>query len=245
MPHTTETDICKERSQVVENLSTEPSLTTQANTDTLPDLVVNSGTVDTTLSLSLPELNRLPPIGEIPPDHIFDGATTTTEEDFDAVDTLLSLSTARTNTSEDIEDNSTLMPVGGESRFVDVNPVRVELDQVTVDAAIAQIVEKEQNVTLNSPDRDNSSVPTKVSPDKGVAPSEITGEQYESNKQDPADTYNADTEVDDSANEQPKKGYVKLTTHGIKKKIIFRKQIIPLYRLRQIKTECTTFKCPP
>ena len=35
------------------------------------------------------------------------------------------------------------MPVGGESQFVDVNPVRVQLDKVTVDGAIAQILEQE------------------------------------------------------------------------------------------------------
>ena len=224
VPDTTESETCNERSQVVDNPSTEPSSIAQANTDTLPDLVVNSGIVDTTISLSLPELNRLPPIGEISPDHIFDGATTTTEEDFGAVDALLSLSTVRTNTSEDLEDNSTLMPIGGESCFVDVNPVRVELDQVTVDGAIAQIVEKEQNLPSNALEKDDSSFPINVSPDNGVAPSEInqpsdiTGEHDGSNKQDPTDTYNADTEVDDSENEQPKKGYVKLTTHGIKKK---------------------------
>ena len=216
MPDTLGTDTCKESSQLAEKLNTEPSLTRQDNTDTLPDLVVNSDIVDSALSLTLPELNRLPPIGEIPPDHIFNGATT--EEEFDAVDALLSLSTIRTNTSEDIDDNSTLMPVGGESHFVDVHLVRVELDQVTVNSAIAQIVDKEQNTPLIFLDKNDASAPIKVSSDIEDASLEMTVEQDDSNEQDLADIYNADTEVDDSENEQPKKGYVKLTTHGIKKK---------------------------
>ena len=37
-------------------------------------------------------------------------------------------------------------------------------------------------------------------------------------KQPDLDIYNADTEVDESESEQPKKGYEKMTTHGIKKK---------------------------
>ena len=222
VPQPMETDTYNESTQPAENPSTEPSLesslTNQANNDTLPDLVVNTGTVDTTLSLSIPELNRIPPIGEVPPDHIFDGATTTTEDEFDAVDALLSLSNARTITSDDIEDNSTLMPVGGESRFVDVNPVRVELDQVTVDGHIAQIVENEQHIPLISLDNDDIRTPTNVSPDKEVVSVEPTVEQDDAITQDLADKYNADTELEDSEREQTKKGYVKLTMHGIKKK---------------------------
>ena len=163
----------------------------------------------------------------------------------------ISLSNARTNTSDDIEDNSTLMPVGGNSRFIDVNPVRVELDQVTVDNAIAQIVESEQNLATDNPDNTEGDTLTKGSPDQVAASSEITNEQEDTEnlptntpdnaeddiqtkgsldqaaapnknineQEDPnKDTYNTDTEVDESENEQPKKGYVKLMTHGIKKK---------------------------
>ena len=217
MPETLGTDTNKESSQIVEEPTIEPPSMNQQNTDTLPDLVVNSGTIDPTLTLNLSDFNSLPPVGETPPEHIFDGATTT-EEEFDAVDALLSLSTARTNTSEDIEDNLTLMPIGSESHFVDVNPVRVELDQVAVDGEIAKIVNMEQNNHSLSLDENNVSATVKVSVDNEDASRKTVGEQEDPDEQDPADTYNADTEVDDSETEEPKKGYVKLTTHGIKKK---------------------------
>ena len=87
-------------------------------------------------------LDSVPPVGEKPPDHIFDGATT--EEEFDAVDALLSLSTPRDITTDNVlDENSSLMPVGGPTPYEDVNPVPIHLDQVTVDGAIAEIVEQE------------------------------------------------------------------------------------------------------
>ena len=82
------------------------------------------------------------PVGEKTPDHIFDGATT--EEEFDAVDALLSLSTPRDITTDNVlDENSSLMLVGGPTPYEDVNPVPIHLDQVTVDGAIAEIVEQE------------------------------------------------------------------------------------------------------
>ena len=100
-------------------------------------------------------LNIVPPVGEKPPDHIFDGATT--EEEFDAVDALLSLSTPRDITMDNVlDENSSLMLVGGPTVYEDVNPIPVHLDQVTVDGAIAEIVEQEdilentQLLTLNN-----------------------------------------------------------------------------------------------
>ena len=202
----------------------------QNSADTLPDLVVNSGTTDTNTAPNLYDLITIPPVGDVPPDHIFDGATT--EEDFDAVDALLSLGTVWTNISDDIDDNSTLMPIGGESQFVDVNPVRVQLDQVTVDGAIAQIVEQEQseqNTLENQNKLNETDLPTKDSVDTkspgSVVPNEVTKEQNTVSgiqdalkKPDSNDIYNADTEIDESKSEQPKKGYIKMTTHGIKKK---------------------------
>ena len=188
--------------------------------DTLPDLVLNSSTVNTEFS-NLPGLSNLPPVGETPPDHIFDGGTTTTEDEFDAVDALLSLSTARTNTSDDNEDNSTLMPIGGESQFVDVNPVRVELDQVTVDGAIAQIVEMEEHLREANPDNENnenSTAPSDVTKDNDDALNKNSDLKEDSVKPDLENPYNADTEVDETDPERSTKGYVKITTHGIKKK---------------------------
>ena len=68
-----------------------------ATDDKLPDLVRTN--IDNKDEYSV-VLGSVPPVGEKPPDHIFDGATT--EEEFDAVDALLSLSTARDITADNV-----------------------------------------------------------------------------------------------------------------------------------------------
>ena len=220
-----EVDTTSDVTQVDPSANTHPNVDTSNNnvdTDTLPDLVVNSlGNVGN-LTSSLNDRNVIPPIGERPPEHLFDGATT--EEDFDAVDALLSLGTARTNSYEDDDENSSLMPVGSSSRFVDVNPVQIQLDQTAVDGAIAQIVEDEQNSMVEIPTTKNAT--DKV--EKGASGDEQTkdvnvpqNQGGVKNKTDPGNNdnnYDDETELEDSNNEQPKKGYVKLTTHGLKKK---------------------------
>ena len=108
-----------------------------ATDDKLPDLVRTKKDDKDEYSAVL---DSVPPAGEKPPDHIFDG--TTTEEEFDAVDALLSLSTPRDITTDNVfNENSSLMPVGGPTAYEDVNPIPIHLDQVTVDGAIAEIVE--------------------------------------------------------------------------------------------------------
>ena len=190
------------------------------DTDTLPDLVINSGNTDCDLTANLHDCNRIPPIGDTPPEHLFDGATT--EEEFDVVNALLSLSTVRTNTYEDNDDNSSLMLIVGSPRFVDVNPVPVQLDQTTVDGAIAQIVEEEQNNAAIINDPKNQTVPHKERANSKEQTTEVPPvtieETDEKNQPDSTNNYDDETELDDSDNEQPRKGYVKLTTHGIKKK---------------------------
>ena len=110
-----------------------------ATDDKPPDLVITKK--DNKYEYSA-VLDSVPPVGEKPPDHILDGATT--EEEFDAVDALLSLSTPRDITTDNVlDENSSLMPVGGPTTYEDVNPVPIHLDQVTVDGAIAEIVEQE------------------------------------------------------------------------------------------------------
>ena len=110
-----------------------------ATDDKLPDLVRTN--VDNNDEYSA-VLDSVPPVGEKPPDHIFDGATT--EKEFDAVDALLSLSTPRDITTDNaLDENLSLMPVGGSTTYEDVNPVPIHLDQVTVDGVIAEIVEQE------------------------------------------------------------------------------------------------------
>ena len=69
--------------------------------DKLPDLVRTN--IDNKDEYSA-VLDSVPPVGEKTPDQIFDGATT--EEEFDAVDALLSLSTPRDITTDNVLDEN-------------------------------------------------------------------------------------------------------------------------------------------
>ena len=68
-------------------------------------------------------------------------------------DTLLSLSNVRDNLNlglEDADDNSLLMPIGGNSAIKDVAPEPLRLGQVEVDSEIAKMLtENEQNVPVS------------------------------------------------------------------------------------------------
>ena len=147
-------------------------------------------------------------MGDKPPDHFFNGATT--EEEFDAVDALLSLSTIRDNTTEELDDNAELMLIRGGTVYKDVHPVSIELDQVAVDGAIAQIVEREdieQSIEHTEQAKNNET-------------DEVGDNELNKRKEKPAankDTTNNNEPVAEEE-QSPNKGYVKLTSHGIKKK---------------------------
>ena len=192
----------------------------KATDDKLPDLVLsNKDNSDEYLAV----LDKVPPVKEKPPDHILDGATT--EEEFDAVDALLSLSTPRDITTDNVlDENSFLMPVGGPTTYEDVNPVPIHLDQVTVDGAIAEIVEQEdlldstQPTTLNKSEISSIQAEDSMSQDKntkenikeddvpGIQPS-LSGRQTTSK-----------TALDCDSESMKSKGVIKVTTYGIKKK---------------------------
>ena len=178
-------------------------------------------------------LDIVPPVGEKPLDHILDGATT--EEEFDAVDALLSLSTPRDITTDNVlDENSSLMPVGGPTVYEDVNPVPVHLDQVTVDGAIAEIVEQEdilENTQLLT--SNNSGISGVQSDDSkaqdinikenigivdvsGAQPSLSGGQTTLQMQGKGAD--NSKTALDGDSELTKSKGIIKVTTYGIKKK---------------------------
>ena len=221
--------------------SVAPSLTSElSSNDKLPDLVRSKHTDSDNYSILL---DTVPPVGELPPDNIFDGGTT--EEELDAVDALLSLSTVRdTATENSLEENSALMPIDSNSKYQDVNPVTVHLDQVSVDGAIAQIVEEEgiseavNNGALDSqPTTGNlAGVQTDNSTNEGeikvsaVDETTVSGVQcslsgihttlssVQSTEKDPKCNETGDKEADGINTGTKAKGYVKVTTHGIRKK---------------------------
>ena len=120
-------------------------------------------------------------LGKKPWTTIFDGATT--EVEFDAVDALLSLSTPRDITTDNVlEENLSLMPVGGPTTYEDVNPVPIHLDQVTVNGAIAEIVEQEDILDSTQLSTANNS--------------EISGVQADDSKTQDKNTKENITEVD-------------------------------------------------
>ena len=228
----------------VPNVSASPNLNSELpSNDKLPDLVRHKQNDSDNYSILL---DTVPPIGELPPDNIFDGGTT--EEELDAVDALLSLGTVRDTATENLpEENSALMPIDGNSKYQDVNLVTVHLDQVSVDGAIAQIVEEEsisESVDNEALDRQlitgnlvciqiNNSTnegEINVSAADGTTVSGIQdsisgvhtalfGVQNTKKdlKHDETNVKDADT---DSTNTGMKtKGYVKVTTHGIRKNV--------------------------
>ena len=78
-----------------------------------------------------------------------------TEEELDAADTLLSLSTVRDSTGlgfDDFEDNSLLMPIGGQPPIEDIAPEQLRLGQVEVDNEIAKIITVEEQERLANED---------------------------------------------------------------------------------------------
>ena len=225
--------------------------------DKLPDLVRPSKPETDNFS---PILDAVPPVGEEPPDNIFDGGTT--EEEFDAVDALLSLSTIREESTENmLDDNASLMPIGGNNRYQDINPVAVRLDQVSVDGAIAQIVQEEtldanipavsseiDGIDHRTPDKaplsgvqstlsgvqnalsgvqdtkEHETIATE--PEISLNPSKPSPQTAQSGVQltsSGVQTTSTDVEhvdinsKDECSNQEKVKGYVKVTTHGIKK----------------------------
>ena len=178
-------------------------------------------------------LDSVPPVGEKTPDHIFDG--TTTEEEFDAVDALLSVSTPRDITTDNVlDENSSLMPVGGPTLYEDVNPVPIHLDQVMVDGAIAEIVEQEdildstQLTTANNSEISGVQADDSKTQDKntkknitevdvsGIQPS-LSGGQTTLQTQEKSPG-NSKTALDCDSEPSKSKGVIKVTTYGIKKK---------------------------
>ena len=205
-----------------------------ATDDKLPDLVRTK--IDNNNKYSV-VLDRVPPVGEKPPDHILDGATT--EEEFDAVDALLSLSTPRDITTDNaLDKNSSLMPMEGSTPYEDVNPVPIHLDQVTVDGVIAEIVQQEdildstqlttgsnseisgvQTNDLKTHDKNTKENITEVDV-SGVQPLLSGGQTILSGVQMQEKTPgNSKTTLDCDSEPSKVKGVIKVTTYGIKKKL--------------------------
>ena len=110
--------------------------------DKLPDLVVNAVT-------NTPDaISPLPPPVYSTNTMVHDTTVdpSTTEDEGNAVDALLSLGSDLSNTismDDILNENVGLMPVGA-TTVEDINPVSIKLDQASVDKTIANIIDQEQ-----------------------------------------------------------------------------------------------------
>ena len=154
--------------------------------ETLPDLVLNRTSADTTGG----------------------------EQDLEAANVLLSLGDSLESMVDDIDDNAGLMPIGGGDTVPeDIAPQPLRLDQISVDAAIADIVQSEEPLAgLRTEQAEGPPPPAPAEP-------EVNNEAAHENKT----TQDADPEDDIplatlSKSKSPTKGVLKTKTYGLKKK---------------------------
>ena len=171
---------------------------------TLPDLVLDRGTATNvtnvpSTSFTAPEL----------------------QQDLEAASVLLSLhDKIRDDTldEEDEDDNTVLMPIGGVGAPIDVAPQEIKLDQLNVDAAIAEIVQGELNQEETEPVESNEQ--------QSMDPPVQNQEHVEQNDQQPGeinktsnDAKTSDDVPESEANAKPAKtGSLHMKGYGLKRK---------------------------
>ena len=136
--------------------------------------------------------------------------TTGTEEELDAAATLLSLGTIRDDTLDEDTENSELMLIGGQNAPKDVAPVPIRLDQISVDNAIAGLIQDEE-------------VPHK--PDKQKLDSTRVNAENQVTKDSKSATDNSPTV----------KGALKTKTYALKKKAINKRRSFRCSKCNEVK----------
>ena len=130
-------------------------------------------------------------------------------EEMDAAATVLSLGEVRDDTL-DSGDNADLMPIGGQNIAIDAAPKPIRLDQVSVDKAIAGLIQSENQ------DKDKT---TNDKPDQQIE--HPTG----STTFDNAEKHKPDQSTGDHDESEPvTKGTLKTRTYALKKKIQTKKR---------------------
>ena len=125
---------------------------------------------------------------------------TSTEEEMDAAAVLLSLGEIRDDIIDDNNENAELMPIGGPNVPVDIAPQPIHLDQLSVDNAIAEMIQE----------NDQSKDP----------PANMkTEEQADAQAVAALDDTNKDNTIDDkNKQELATKGTLRTKTYTLKKK---------------------------
>ena len=130
-----------------------------------------------------------------------------TEEEMDAATALLCLGEIRDDTIEG-EDNAELMPIGGRNVTVDVAPEPIRLDQVSVDRAIAGLIQDDQD------DQDG---------DITIGESKEHKAENQPSPDEPDEARPSIEKKDDNL-EPPIKGTLKTKTYALKKKVETKKR---------------------
>ena len=107
-----------------------------------------------------------------------------TEEEMDAAAALLSLGEIRDNTLED-DDNAELMPIGGQNMAVDAAPEPIHLDQVSVDKAIAELIQDDQDRDTTTGESKEHKTENQPSPAEPVEPDEARPIREKDDKPEP------------------------------------------------------------
>ena len=124
-----------------------------------------------------------------------------TEEEMDTAAALLSLGEIRDDTLED-DDNAELMPIGGRNVAVDAALEPIRLDQVSVDKAIAGLIQDDQDRDTTTGKSKEHKTENQPSPAEPVEPDEARPIREKDDKPEP-----------------PVKGTLKTKMYALKKKV--------------------------
>ena len=168
-------------------LTLSPTITT--NIDTRTSMTgVKDAFLGVTDDLSLPDLVASKEPAELTQDIV------STEDEQKAVDALLSLSSVcglpPSFIEPDIEDNSLLVPIGGQAICEDVAPLESRLGQVEVDSEIARMIALEERTSPEKFDDHEQTTPLTGVPAQKL--NEQPGNDFITKKQNP--THNQSTQ---------------------------------------------------
>ena len=169
--------------------ATEP-IAPDLNTESLPDLVVDDTAANVyvapdTASTSQAKATETFNVEPLSMDD---------EAEMDVVEALLSLSSVRNDGEDPTLENEQLMPIGGVNLPVDAAPVPIELGQIQVHHAIAELAEQNEIQT--------QAAAVKPDADDATAAVELVG----------------NVTTDKESNNTTGKGVFKITTHTLRKK---------------------------
>ena len=135
-----------------------------------------------------------------------------TEEEKDAAAALLSLGEVRDDMLDDDNDNAELMPIEGQNVPVDIAPEPIHLDQMSVDKAIAGMIQSEKQTKddmTNDQPKDQLEQPTPAPKPDNVSKSDDGPAKQETDR----------STEDQDKTEPAMKGTLKTKTYTLKKKI--------------------------